>query len=401
LGIAPRYEVHHGIAYEPAAVESAVELSVRYMAEQTLPDKAIGILDLAGARTRRRGGAIVDREAVAQVVAEKVQVPVERLLVTDSQKLLELEQHLAEHVVGHAEVMRRVSDALRKGAAGFHGQRPLATFLFLGPTGVGKTETARALNELFFMGCPMTRIDMSELSESHAVAKLVGAPPGYIGHDTGGQLTEAIRHRPYQLVLLDEIEKAHMDVLQSLLPLLEDGRLTDGKGRTVDCTHTIVVMTSNLGAHQSHGSQGSIGFKGASEGARDGFSAALTAARRALPPELWNRIDEPLFFVPLSRDEVAEIARRMVLGVIQQLRGRQGVELTVEQSAIDSLVALGGYDAELGARPMRRMIGRMLEAPLAASILGGQFERGDRVLALGDSKGIRFERTQGSVEAAE
>ena len=400
-GIAPRYEVHHGIAYEPAAVECAVELSVRYMAEQTLPDKAIGILDLAGARTRRRGGAIVDREAVAQVVAEKVQVPVERLLVTDSQKLLELEQHLAEHVVGHAEVMRRVSDALRKGAAGFHGERPLATFLFLGPTGVGKTETARALNELFFMGCPMTRIDMSELSESHAVAKLVGAPPGYIGHDTGGQLTEAIRHRPYQLVLLDEIEKAHMDVLQSLLPLLEDGRLTDGKGRTVDCTHTIVVMTSNLGAHQSHRSQGSIGFKGASEGAREGFSAALTAARRALPPELWNRIDEPLFFVPLSRDEVGEIARRMVLGVIQQLRERQGVELTVEQSAIDSLVALGGYDAELGARPMRRMIGRMLEAPLAASILGGQFERGDRVLALGDSKGIRFERTQGSVEAAE
>ncbi len=401
LGIAPRYEVHHGIAYEPEAVESAVELSVRYMAEQTLPDKAIGILDLAGARTRRRGGAIVDREAVAQVVAEKVQVPVERLLVTDSQKLLELEQHLAEQVVGHAEVMRRVSDALRKGAAGFHGQRPLATFLFLGPTGVGKTETARALNELFFMGCPMTRIDMSELSESHAVAKLVGAPPGYIGHDTGGQLTEAIRHRPYQLVLLDEIEKAHMDVLQSLLPLLEDGRLTDGKGRTVDCTHTIVVMTSNLGAQQSHRSQGSIGFKGASEDAREGFSAALTAARRALPPELWNRIDEPLFFGPLSRDEVGEIARRMVLAVIQQLRERQGVELIVEQSAIDSLVAHGGYDAELGARPMRRMIGRMVEAPLAASILGGEFQRGDRVLALGDAKGVRFERTQGSVEAAE
>ena len=241
---------------------------MRYLAEQTLPDKAIGLLDLAGARTRRRGGAIVDREAVAQVVAEKVRVPVERLLVTDSQKLLELEQHLAEHVVGHAEVMRRISDALRKGAAGFHGQRPLATFLFLGPTGVGKTETARALNELFFMGCPMTRIDMSELSESHAIAKLVGAPPGYIGHDTGGQLTEAIRHRPYQLVLLDEIEKAHMDVLQSLLPLLEDGRLTDGKGRTVDCTHTIVVMTSNLGAQSSQRGQSSIGFKATSTALR-------------------------------------------------------------------------------------------------------------------------------------
>jgi len=401
MGIAPRYEVHHGIAYEPSAVESAVELSVRYLAEQTLPDKAIGLLDLAGARTRRRGGAIVDREAVAQVVAEKVRVPVERLLVSDSQKLLELEQHLAEHVVGHAEVMRRVSDALRKGAAGFHGQRPLATFLFLGPTGVGKTETARALNELFFMGCPMTRIDMSELSESHAVAKLVGAPPGYIGHDTGGQLTEAIRHRPYQLILLDEIEKAHMDVLQSLLPLLEDGRLTDGKGRTVDCTHTIVVMTSNLGAQSSQHGQSSIGFKATSKRSGNGFAAALTAARRALPPELWNRIDEPLFFGALSRDEVREIARRMAAGVIQQLRERQGVDLGIDESAIDALVELGGYDAELGARPMRRIIGRMVEAPLAAAILGGEFERGDRVLALGDKDGIRFERTEGSVEAAE
>ena len=400
-GIAPRYEVHHGIAYEPTAVESAVELSVRFMPEQTLPDKAIGLLDLAGARTRRRGGAVVDREAVAQVVAEKVRVPVERLLVTDSQKLLELEQHLGEHVVGHSEVMTRVSDALRKGAAGFHGHRPLATFLFLGPTGVGKTETARALNEVFFMGCPMTRIDMSELSESHAVAKLVGAPPGYIGHDTGGLLTESIRHRPYQLVLLDEIEKAHMDVLQSLLPLLEDGRLTDGKGRTVDCTHTIVVMTSNLGAQQSGRNQSSIGFQGGSAGSDPGFSAALAAARRALPPELWNRIDEPLFFGPLSRDEVGEIARRMVASVVQQLRERQGVELSVDATAIDALVALGGYDAELGARPMRRAIGRMLEAPLAASILGGDFERGDRILAVGDSKGVCFEALEGSVEAAE
>ena len=400
-GIAPRYEVHHGVAYDASAVESAVELSVRYIPDQSLPDKAIGLLDLAGARLRRRGGSIVDREAIAQVVAEKVRVPVERLLVTDSQKLLELEAHLADHVVGHHNVMNRISDALRKGAAGFHGHRPLATFLFLGPTGVGKTETARALNELFFMGCPMTRIDMSELSESHAVAKLVGAPPGYIGHDTGGQLTEAIRHRPYQLVLLDEIEKAHIDVLQSLLPLLEDGRLTDGKGRTVDCTHTIVVMTSNLGAEASSRGASSIGFRGASEDAAPGMSAALAAARRALPPELWNRIDEPLVFGSLSRDEVAEIARRMSRGVASQLRERQGVDLVVDATAIDALVALGGYDPDLGARPMRRVIGRMVEAPLAAAILAGDFERGDRILAVGHADGIRFEAADGSVEAAE
>lgn len=400
-GITPRYEVHHSIAYATDAVESAVELSVRYLPEQTLPDKAIGLLDLAGARIRRRGGSIVDREAIAQVVAEKVRVPVERLLVTDGQKLLELERHLGEHVVGHEEVMSRVADALRKGAAGFHGDRPLATFLFFGQTGVGKTETARALNELFFMGCPMTRIDMSELSESHAVAKLVGAPPGYIGHDAGGQLTEAIRHRPYQLVLLDEIEKAHIDVLQSLLPLLEDGRLTDGKGRTVDCTHTIIAMTSNLGAQPTKSGQGSIGFRGAATGGDDGASDALAAARRALPPELWNRIDEPLFFGSLSRDEVAEIARRLVTGVAQQLGERQDVELRVDPTAIDALLTSGGYDIDLGARPMRRAIGRLIEAPLAASILAGDFEKGDRIVALGDSDGIRFERAEGSVEAAE
>ncbi len=401
-GIAPRYEVHHGIAYEPAAVEAAVELSVRYMSEQTLPDKAIGLLDLAGARTRRRGGSTVDLEAVAQVIAEKVRVPVERLLVSDSQRLLELEAHLAEHVVGHLDVMKRIADALRKGAAGFHGHRPLATFLFLGPTGVGKTETARALNELFFMGCPMTRIDMSELSESHTVAKLVGAPPGYVGHDAGGQLTEAIRHRPYQLVLLDEIEKAHIDVLQSLLPLLEDGRLTDGKGRTVDCTHTIVVMTSNLGALQG-GGQGSIGFRDESSPSRGrGLSSALQAARRALPPELWNRIDEPLFFGALSRDEVGEIARRMCAGVALQLRDRQGVELRIDESAIDALARLGGYDAELGARPMRRIIGRLIEAPLAAAILGGKVERGDHIAASGTDDAIHFDTVDASdVEAAE
>ncbi len=400
-GIAPRYEVHHGVAYAPDAVEAAVELSVRYMPEQSLPDKAIGLIDLAGARTRRRGGALVDRKAIAQVVAEKVRVPVERLLVSDAEKLLDLERHLAEHVVGHGRVMGRVADALRKGAAGFHGARPLATFLFLGPTGVGKTETARALNELFFTGCPMTRIDMSELSESHAIAKLVGAPPGYIGHETGGLLTEAIRHRPYQLVLLDEIEKAHIDVLQSLLPLLEDGRLTDGKGRTVDCTQTIIVMTSNLGAQSAMRGQGPIGFRSDTSPDDNTDSPAVEAARRALPPELWNRIDEPLCFGPLSRDEVAEIAARLLSSVTRQLAERQGIELEIDPSAIDALLELGGYDAELGARPMRRVVGRLIEAPLASAILSDEFKKGDRVVVRRDGSEMRFELTEGSAEAAE
>jgi ATP-dependent Clp protease ATP-binding subunit ClpC len=190
-------------------------------------------------------------------------------------------------------------------------------------------------------------------------------------------------------------------VLQSRLPLLEDGRLTDGKGRTVDCTHTIVVMTSNLGAQHSTRGQGAIGFRDSSDGEAGGVSAALAAARRALPPELWNRIDEPLFFGPLSRDEVTEIARRMSASVAAQLRERQGVELVVDVSAIEALVALGGYDAELGARPMRRAIGRMIEAPLASAILAGEFRKGDRIRACGCADGMRFETADGSVEAAE
>jgi ATP-dependent Clp protease ATP-binding subunit ClpC len=201
--------------------------------------------------------------------------------------------------------------------------------------------------------------------------------------------------------LLDEIEKAHVDVLQSLLPLLEDGRLTDGKGRTVDCTHTIVVMTSNLGADQSTRRAGGIGFRDDSDSDSSRMSEAVAAARRALPPELWNRIDEPLFFAPLGREEVAEIARRMVAGVARQLRDRQGVELVVDPTAIDALLHHGGYDAELGARPMRRVIGRLLEAPLASAILAGDFDENARIVALGDSEGIRFEASEGSVEAAE
>ncbi len=376
-GIAPRYEVHHAVAYESNAIEAAVELAVRYLPNQTLPDKAISLLDLSAARVRRRGGDVVDVEAVAKVVAEQVRVPVERLLQRDADRLLDLERHLAECVVGHDASIARVADALRKGAAGFHGQRPLATFLFVGPTGVGKTETAKALNEVFFPGCTMSRFDMSELSEAHAVARLVGAPPGYVGHDAGGQLTEAIRHRPYQLILLDEIEKAHMDVLQALLPLLDEGRLTDGKGRTIDCTNTIIVMTSNLGTECSGSSASRIGFSDvADEGERHG-SAALSAARRALPPELWNRIDEPLYFGALSRIEVSEIARRLLAGVTTQLRQAHGIELRTHQDVIAALVEAGGYDAALGARPMKRTIGRMIEAPLAAALLAGRFAQGD------------------------
>ncbi|MCB9611531.1 MAG: ATP-dependent Clp protease ATP-binding subunit [Sandaracinus sp.] len=385
-GLLPRYEAHHGVTYEGDAARAAIELGVRFLPELRLPDKAVGILDLAAARVRRRGGRSVDRAAVASVVSEQARVPLERLLLRDGERLLRLESLLRERVVGQDEPLRRVSDALRKGAAGFRGKRPLGTFLFLGPTGVGKTETAKAISDVFF-GAPMTRLDMSELGEPHSVARMLGAPPGYVGHDDGGQLTEAVRKRPYQLVLLDEIEKAHPDVLLALLPLLDEGRLTDGKGRTVDFKSTIVVMTSNLGVQQA--TRRSIGFGG---DAKDDGEPVLEAARRALPPELWNRIDEPIYFAPLEREAISEIAGRLLESLTKTMADENGVTITVDPSVVDAVVAAGGYDAAYGARPLRRVLARIVEAPLARAVLGGELKRGDRARLVGEGATVRIAR---------
>jgi len=261
---------------------------------------------------------------------------------------------------------------------------------------------AKAVADEVFPKGALTRFDMSELSEAHAVARLLGAPPGYVGHDDGGQLTEAVRRRPYQLVLLDEVEKAHPDVLLSLLPMLDEGRLTDSRGRTVDFTHTIVFMTSNLGADVPT-APSRIGFGGdrqdpAADASDLGFRAAQ-AARAALPPELWNRIDEPLYFAPLGRDEVAEIARRMLGELGDRLSLERDLELRVESSALEALIAAGGYDPTLGARPMRRTIGRLVEAPLASAILASDMLPGDVVVLRGDGDRVAIDR--GNAEAAE
>ncbi|MCB9594347.1 MAG: ATP-dependent Clp protease ATP-binding subunit [Sandaracinaceae bacterium] len=400
-GIAPKYEVHHGVAYEPSALRSAVELTVRYVPEGYLPDKAIAVLDLAAARVRRRGGSVVDHAAIARVVAEQAHVPVDRLLMRDADRLLELETHLTERVVGQREPLGRIADMLRKGAVGFRGRRPLGTFLLLGPTGVGKTETAKAVADLLFPSAGVTRFDMSELSEAHAVARLLGAPPGYVGHEEGGQLTEAVRRRPYQLILLDEIEKAHPEVLLALLPLLDEGRLTDGRGRTVDFTNTVIVMTSNLGA-VSTGPARRVGF-GAERDPRVGDAdrdRALAAARRALPPELWNRIDEPLWFAPLGMPEVRAIASRLLDGVVEVMRREQQLSIEVEPSAIDALIAAGGFDPELGARPMRRCVSRCVEAPLASAVLSGEIGRGMVVVLRGEGDTV-IVQPRPEVEAAE
>ncbi|MBX7190752.1 MAG: ATP-dependent Clp protease ATP-binding subunit [Sandaracinaceae bacterium] len=397
-GLLPRYEAHHGVRFEQAAVRAAVELSIRFLPERSLPDKAIGVLDLAGARARRCGASEVAAADVARVIADEAHVPVDRLLLRDGERLLALEAQLGERVVGQRRALARIADALRKGAAGFRGRRPLATFLLLGTTGVGKTETAKAIADVLFAPGAMTRFDMSEMSESHAVARLFGAPPGYVGHESGGQLTEAVRRRPYQLVLLDEIEKAHPDVLLALLPLLDEGRLTDGRGRTVDFTNTVVVMTSNLGAlAATQRAHRAIGFDApdpAQLARREGEereSRVLEAARKALPPELWNRIDEPLYFAPLEHDDVVEIARRMLGALSRTLELERGVSLVIDPSACAALAAAGGFEASLGARPMRRTVGRLVESPLAARLLGGEIARGARVRVVGRHDQVLFE----------
>jgi ATP-dependent Clp protease ATP-binding subunit ClpC len=399
-GLAPEYEKHHGVSYAPAALEAAVDMSVRFLSERQLPDKAIGLIDQAAARVRRRDRQRVDLQAIAEVVSERCAVPVERLLMQDGEALLALEAHLERRVVGQREATAAIAEALRKSAAGLRGSRPLGTFLFLGSTGVGKTEMAKAIAEQLFPGSALTRLDMSELSEPHAVARLIGAPPGYIGHEDGGQLTEAVRGRPYQLVLLDEIEKAHRDVLLALLPLLDEGRLCDCRGRTVDFTNTVVVMTSNLGA-DAEATRARVGFGGERTAAPSARQRALSLARQALPPELWNRIDEPLYFVTLDRAAIARIAERMVAEVAALMLREHGVRITVEPTTIDALIEAGGYDPVLGARPMRRTIGRLLEAKLARAILAREFTHGDAVVVRGLGDQILLDRAQPPADAAE
>ncbi len=390
------YERFHGVAYARDALEAAVDLSIRYLSEQHLPDKAIGLLDRAAARAKRRGAEAVDRTAVAQVVSEQAKVPLERLLMRDKERLLSLESTLGARVIGQAEAIERVAESIRKGAVGLRGARPLGVFLFLGPTGVGKTELAKALSEELFASSGMTRLDMSEYSESHAVARLFGAPPGYVGHDEGGQLTEAVRKKPYQLILLDEIEKAHPDVLLALLPLFDEGRLTDGRGRTVDFTNTVIVLTSNLGVTQVSRAR-SIGF--GSESAPAGELAAqrtLDTVRAALPPEVYNRLDEVIYFPRLSRAAVGQIAHRMLSGVRAALLREQAIELEFDDSVVDALIAAGGYDPELGARPLRRTVGRELESPLASAVLRGEFKRGTKVRVWGEGAKVHLAAVGGS-----
>ncbi|HWO08322.1 MAG TPA: ATP-dependent Clp protease ATP-binding subunit, partial [Polyangiaceae bacterium] len=392
--LAAKFESHHGVKYGHDVLALAITWSTQYMPGKVLPDKAISILDLSGARARRRGHEEVLPEQVAEVVAEVSGVPAERLLQSDGERLLALEATLASRVVGHAECLTAIARSVRRNAAGLGGKRPIGTFLLLGPTGVGKTETAKALAEaLFFSDQALTRIDLSEYGEPHSVARLFGAPPGYVGHEAGGQLTEAVRRRPYQVILLDELEKAHDDVLQSFLAVFDEGRMTDGRGRTVDFSNTLIVMTSNLGASDV-GNAASLGFQRGETGRPQGYAERLLQRVRAtLAPELFNRIDEVLVFEPLERRQVCDIARRMLERLGERLHRSRGVEVSFDATAIDALLAAGGMDLKLGARPMQRTISKLVEGPVAEMILGGTLASGQRVQLRGRGKQVLIEVT--------
>jgi len=325
----------------------------------------------------------VDEEDIAEVVSKWTHIPVSRLMEGEVQKLIHMEERLHQRVIGQDEAIRAVSNAIRRARAGLQDpNRPLGSFMFLGPTGVGKTELARALAEFLFDDeQAMVRVDMSEYQEKHTVSRMIGAPPGYVGYEEAGQLTEAVRRRPYAVVLLDEIEKAHPDVLNVLLQLLDDGRLTDGKGRTVDFKNTVVIMTSNLGSEFLVGD--------INEGVR---REVMDALRRHFRPEFLNRVDEIIFFHALDREHLKQIIGIQLAGLVKRLADRKiHVELT--DAARDYLVR-EGYDPMYGARPLKRTIQRRVLDPLALRVLEGDFADGDNVVVDAAGDGLAFDKRQ-------
>ena len=456
----PRFEGHHDLKIEDSALEAAVRLSQRYISDRLLPDKAVDLIDEAASRIRiesqllpsalqeresrlrrleneeesasqradyeraaelkterlqlqdeydrERGeflrdksiDMVVDAEEIGRVVAAWTGIPVDRLLESEAQRLLLMEERLHERIVGQDTAVTAVSDAIRRARAGMKDpNRPVGSFMFLGPTGVGKTELARALAQFLFDDEQnMVRVDMSEYMEKHTVSRLVGAPPGYVGYDDGGQLTEAVRRRPFRVVLFDEIEKAHPDVFNVLLQILEDGRLTDGHGRTVDFRNTVVIMTSNVGTGQAD--RPMVGFvrNGVDDRSVRIRASVEEALKSAFRPEFLNRVDEIVIFDSLSTEEIRQIVDLMLRPVEERLM-EHGVTMSLSDRAKDWL-GTEGFDSEFGARPLRRVVQRSVENVLSRKILGGELGRGDDVLIDVDESGLRFERAGASVIAA-
>jgi ATP-dependent Clp protease ATP-binding subunit ClpB len=328
----------------------------------------------------------VDEEDIAEVVAKWTGIPVSRLMEGEVQKLLRMEERLHQRVVGQDDAIRAVANAVRRARAGLQDpKRPIGTFIFLGPTGVGKTELARALAEFLFDDeQAMIRIDMSEYQEKHTVARLIGAPPGYVGYEEGGQLTEAVRRRPYSVVLFDEIEKAHPDVFNAMLQILDDGRLTDGQGRTVDFKNTVIIMTSNIGTEYLTG-----GFSVDDPNVRE---SVLNALRTRFRPEFLNRIDEIVLFHTLSRQDLKRIIDIQLESILKRMADRHiDIELT---NAAKELLVNEGYDTTYGARPLKRTLQRLILDPLAFQVLEGKFREGDTVVVDVDKDKIVFLREE-------
>jgi len=314
----------------------------------------------------------VTEEEIAEVVSKWTGIPVAKMMEGEREKLLRMEEELAQRVVGQQEALKAVSNAIRRSRAGLSDpNRPNGSFLFLGPTGVGKTELCKALAEFMFdTEEAMVRIDMSEFMEKHSVARLIGAPPGYVGYEEGGYLTEAVRRKPYSVILLDEIEKAHADVFNVLLQVLDDGRLTDGQGRTVDFRNSVIVMTSNLGSDRIQELAGESNYE-------EMKAAVMDIVSMHFRPEFINRIDESVVFHPLGQAQIRAIAKNQIVFLKQRLQDRE-IGFEISEQALD-LLGEAGFDPVYGARPLKRAIQNQLENPLANEILAGQFVAGDRV----------------------
>lgn len=457
-GLRPKYESHHKIVIADSALQAAAKLSDRYISGRFLPDKAIDLIDEAAARLRIESESappeirelerriqqltneeeaasqrrdyeraanlkverlrleaehqrlkeewlrkekldmVVDEEDVARLVSEWTGIPVSRLLEGEREKLLHMEERLHERIIGQDEAVRAVSEAIRRARAGLKDpRRPIGSFIFLGPTGVGKTELARALAEFLFDDeDALVRIDMSEYMEKHAVSRLIGAPPGYVGYEEGGQLTELVRRRPYRVILFDEVEKAHPEVFNLLLQILEDGRLTDGHGRTVDFKNTVIIMTSNLGSEEFQ--RQSLGFyrgEATTQDRKRVKSAVESALKRTFRPEFLNRIDEVIIFENLTEEQIRQIVGLMLREVEERLSERK-MTLTVTPEA-RAWLAKEGFDPQFGARPLRRTIQRYVEGPLSRKILHGEFQEGDNILVDLGSEGLVFTKQEAEV----
>ena len=394
----PKLERHHNLAIADAAVRAAVRLSSRYICDRRLPDKAVDLLDEASASVRLRSGprSPVTEGDVAQIVSEWTGVPVSAITQSEADRLMQLEQVLHRRVIGQDEAVSAVAKAIRRGRAGLSDPgRPIGSFLFLGPTGVGKTELCRALAEAVYGDeGALIRFDMSEYMEKHAVSKLIGSPPGYVGYGEGGQLTERVRRSPWSVVLFDEIEKAHPDVYNLLLQIMDDGRLTDSAGRKADFRSTIVVMTSNVGARAMTDERPALGFTG--EGGQDGMrEAVMRELKDTFRPEFLGRVDGTIFFRRLNLDDVRRIASGMTERFVERLAGI-GISLTVSGEAL-SLLAEHGYDPASGARPLRRTIASELEDPLADALLSGALHQGDSVTAVASGGTLVLEKSGAGV----